>query len=281
MQKLLLSEGFLNILSTLIAIIMMGVIYFITVAILTKKNEDIKQKQRRKIRLFYIMSLFFIFILAQIWVKGFTQLITVLGIVSAALVVTNKETIMNFVGWLIIIWRGLFIEEDLIEVQQFKGYVRSVRMLYFTLLEVDKSSSNIITGRLIRIPNGLVVTNPIINFSTDHLIEQHFSIIVERNSDIEAGKTVVKMIMESALNSIYKEKKEYTQSFLKKRNKKIAEMINLQPVIIIRLRYDDPSGIEIIARYYCYPADQELIEQTVLQQLMENLATSENIKLAI
>src|ERR1700731_4295063 len=151
MQRIFSTDIFLNILSTVVAAVVIAIIYFIAVAALTKKTDDLKEKRRRKVRLFYLMAIFFIFILARIWVEGFTQLLAVLGLVSAALVITNKEIIMNFTGWLIIIWRGLFSEDDLIEIQQYKGYVRSIHVLYFSLLEIDKESHNVITGRMIRI----------------------------------------------------------------------------------------------------------------------------------
>ena len=95
-------------------------VYLLALILLTSKTEDVKEKKRRRVRLLYVMAIFFIFILAQIWVEGFTQLLAILGLVSAALVITNKEIIMNFSGWLIIIWRGLFTEDDLIEIQQLK-----------------------------------------------------------------------------------------------------------------------------------------------------------------
>jgi small-conductance mechanosensitive channel len=73
----------------------------------------------------------YLLLLARIWVQGFGQLIAVLGLVSAALVVINKDNIINLVGFLIIMWRGLFSENDLIQVQSFRGVVQNVGVLYF------------------------------------------------------------------------------------------------------------------------------------------------------
>lgn len=280
MQRIFSTDIILNILSTGVAAIIVAIVYFIAVAALTKKTDDLKEKRRRKVRLFYVMAVFFVFILARIWVEGFTQLLAVLGLVSAALVITNKEIIMNFAGWLIIVWRGLFTEDDLIEIQQYKGYVRSIRMLYFSLLEIDKEFPNVITGRMIRIPNGLVVTNPVINFSPAHLLEQHFSALFTKTSDIEAAKVQIKTAIEAALRSLYKDKKEYTKHFLQQRSRKIAAMIDLAPVIIVKPKYGLANGMEIAARYYCYAADQELIEQEIWRRLLEFLSTAENVKLA-
>ena len=123
MQRILSHEILVNLLSTVVAALVIAVVYLLALMLLTSKTEDFKEKKRRRVRLLYVMAIFFIFMLAQIWVEGFTQLLAILGLVSAALVITNKELIMNFSGWLIIFWRGLFTEDDLIEIQQYKGYV--------------------------------------------------------------------------------------------------------------------------------------------------------------
>jgi small-conductance mechanosensitive channel len=281
MQRVFTNDIFLNILSTMVAVLVVAIIYFIAVAALTKKTDDRKEKQRRRVRLFYLMAIFFIFVLARIWVEGFTQLLAVLGLVSAALVITNKEVIMNFSGWLIITWRGLFTEDDLIEIQQYKGYVGSIRVLYFSLREVDKNSHNVITGRLVRIPNGLVVYNPVVNFSPGHLLEQHFAVIFEKTSDIDIGQQLIKKATEKTLKSFYKDKKEFSKTFLQQRNKKIAAMIDLEPVITIKAKYGMPSGMEVSARYYCFAADQESIEQGIWRRLLKYLAKTEKVKLAV
>jgi small-conductance mechanosensitive channel len=281
MQNIFSSNIFVDLLTTLIAAVIITLLYFVTAAILTKKIEEPKDQRRRKVRLFYVMAVFFIFVLARIWVEGFTQLLAVLGLVSAALVITNKEIIMNFSGWLIIIWRGLFSEDDLIEIQQYKGYVRSIRVLYFSLLEVDKEAHNVITGRMIRIPNGLVINNPVVNFSPAHLLEQHFSAIFDKSTDMEAAKAHVKTAVETALQSFYKDKKEYTSHFLQKRSKKIASLIDLNPVIAMKPRYGIPSGIEVCVRYYCYASDQEAVDHAIWRCLFSQLAADTNIKLAL
>lgn len=269
----------LNSLSTIVASIVLMLLYFIISAALTRKEHDLKEKHRTRVRLLYIMSLVFIFFLTQIWVEGFTQLLTVLGLVAAALVITNKESIMNFTGWLIIVWRGLFSEEDLIEIQHYTGYVKSIRVLYFTLLEVDKNFQNVITGRIIRIPNSLVVTNPVINFSPAYLIEQQLPIILDRSSDIILAKKKIKEIVDQVIEHFYQHKKEYTRSYLEQRSQKIAARIHLNSMVIIRPRYELPSGMLLTARYYCFAKDAEAIEQEIWAKLLKFLATAENIRL--
>ncbi|AHB99143.1 mechanosensitive ion channel [Francisella orientalis] len=39
-----------------------------------------------------------------------------LRLVAAGLIIVNKETVMNLVGWIIINWRSLFSEGDYIQI---------------------------------------------------------------------------------------------------------------------------------------------------------------------
>lgn len=279
-QNIFSSAIFLNVLSTLIAAAVLLMLFFIINAILTRKVEDIHKAQRIKTRLFYIIIVVFILALARIWVEGFTQLVAVLGLVSAALVITNKEVIMNFTGWLIIIWRALFSEEDLIEIQQYKGYVQNIRVLYFTLLEIEKGSNNIITGRVIRIPNGLVINNAVINFSPAHLLEQHFTVLFDRKTDLTLAKSMLQEIVDTTLRDFYREKREYTKTFLERRSRTVASMIHLQSVVTTKVKYDVPAGTLLTARYYCYANDQESIEEQMWEKLFKCLKNSSQVKLA-
>jgi small-conductance mechanosensitive channel len=204
------------------------------------------------------------FFMERIWVEGFTHLVALLGLVSAALVVTNKETIMNFVGCLVITWRDLFIENDLIQIQNYKGYVKSIGVLYFSLAEVSDGVHGDITGRIIRVPNGLVSNNALINFSqTSHLLEQKFSVIITQDSDVESSIQFVEHLVNEVIARVYSGKKEYSREYLGRRNKNLLAKMNLHAKVSITLKVDKPSGVELTARYHCFSQDAESIQQAI------------------
>jgi small-conductance mechanosensitive channel len=215
----------------------------------------------------------------RVWVEGFTHLLAVLGLVSAGLVVTNKETIMNFVGWLVITWRGLFSEDDLIQIQQYKGYVKRIGMLYVMLYEVSDSSGNI-SGRVIRIPNGLVSNNPIINFSqTTHLFEQSFTLLFSSDNDFMALKEKIKTVVDNVLAETYKGKQEFSVNYLSKHNKQLPSRIRLGAKVTLQSKSENLSTIQLITRYYCFSRDAEKIQETILLALLTVIKNEESIKL--
>jgi small-conductance mechanosensitive channel len=270
-----------NLIKTLITFV---ILILITVAINASylpKVDSRRQKKKFRIRSFYISFIFFILFMAKIWVDGFAQLFTFLALIAAALVITNKETIMNFVGWLIIMWRGLFSEEDLIQIQHYKGYVKSIGVLYFEITEVDAKYNTVFTGKIIKIPNGLLTSHPLTNYSqTSHLLEQHIQIIITPTSHIEKSEALFKNIIDTALINFYSNKKEYSLEYIKKRNKHLIHNINLNTVLTLKPHQIQPVGIEITARYYCFASDHEKIEQIIWHELFKNLQQNPDVMLS-
>ncbi len=281
MQKILLHEIYGNMVSTIISLIVIVLATLLVYFIFARKIESTRQKRQFRIRSFYIGCIVFIFLMARIWVEGFTHLLAVLGLVSAALVVTNKETIMNFVGWLVINWRGLFSEDDLIQIQQYKGYVKSFGMLYFTLAEISEGRNGDITGRVIRIPNGLVANNALVNYSqTSHLLEHVFSIIIVQDCEPEYAIEFLSKLVNEVIAEFYKGKKEYSMEYLKKHHKYLMARINLEARVTIHPKLDKPTGIELTTHFYCFSQDGERIQQEIWLALLKALQDEDKIKLS-
>jgi small-conductance mechanosensitive channel len=269
-----------NLLSTGVTLIVLILVYVITDLFFARKIESVRQKRRFRIRLIYIVSLIFLFLMARIWIEGYTHLLAILGLVSAALVVTNKETIMNFVGWLIIIWRGLFFEDDLIQIQQYRGYVKRLGIFYFTLSEVS-DTSNEMTGRVIRIPNGLVANNPLINFSqASHFLRQQFSVVITQDSNIEKAIRILSELVTEIINLQYKHKVEFSIDHLKKHHRHSHEHVKMTTKVNIKPKLDKPTGVELSVRYYCPANDFEDIQQRIWLKLLALLREEKEIRLS-
>lgn len=279
MSPVFLHEIYGNAVNTLIALIVLAITYVIVNILAAKKTDSHRQRRRFRIRTFYLFSVVMLFVLARIWVEGFTHLLAVLGLVSAALVVTNKETIMNLVGWLIITWRDIFSEEDLIQIQQYKGYVKHMGLLYFVLAEISETSGVEVTGRLTRIPNGFVTNNPIINFSqVSHLLEQTFSVVVPLESDFQYVMHFIQSGVDSVLREFYNAKVEYSIEYLKKRNKKFADQIYLHAKTVLVSAVDKPAGVELRTRYYCFSNDIPTLRQDIWLHLLSAVQQDKKVE---
>lgn len=270
MQNNLMTNIYGNLVSTLISFFVILFAYLLFQLFFVRKIENSRQKQKVHIRSFYVMCVIFIFMMAHVWVDGFTHLLTILGLVSAGLVVSNKETIMNFVGWLVITWRGLFSEDDLIQVQQYKGYVKRIGILYFTLYEVSELGGGV-TGRLIRVPNGLITSNPIINYSqTSQLLEQCFTLSVSKNNDFDYLKTFAKTVIDAALTELYDGKRDLVLA----NRARAKTRVSLQPSAT------NLSSVNLLVWYFCSSQDVEKMRERILLSFLQAAQNEKLIHLA-
>ncbi|MCX7120848.1 MAG: mechanosensitive ion channel [Gammaproteobacteria bacterium] len=269
-----------NLFDTIISLVVIALVYFLFYFFAIRKISNARQKQKSRIRAFYVACVVFVFVMAHVWVNGFTHLVAILGLVSAGLVVTNKETIMNFVGWLVITWRGLFSEEDLIQIQQYKGYVKRIGVLYFTLYEVSDTSGNI-TGRVIRVPNGLTSNNALVNYSqTSHVLEQRFTISVSPNNDFDYLKQTLKTVVDDLLAEFYKSQSEFTADYLSKSSKQLLSRIKLGVNVSLSSKTDNLSSLELLTRYFCFSQDADKIRERVLLAFLEVIKNDPKVKMA-
>ena len=115
-----------------------------------------------------------------------------LSLVAAGLIIVNKETIMNFVGWIIINWSSLFSGGDYIQVQNYHGYVTEIKLFYFIMHETIEYGDKRITGKLLKFPNAIVITSIITAFISDENIALHkvpWLIATEKNP-LEIAKSL-------------------------------------------------------------------------------------------
>ena len=198
---LLENELYKSLYHTLILFIMGALLSTVAYVILSKMFNISTEKSKLKMRVVYISSILMFFFLAKIWLQGFTQIFYGLSLVSAGLVVSNKESIMNLVGWGIISWRGLFSEGDYVEVSGASGIVYELGVLYFKLLESTPSAPHRSTGKFIKVPNGAVINNPVKRIALDrHFIEQKIQCLLPISADIKAITNEVNFLLDTELS---------------------------------------------------------------------------------
>lgn len=104
-------------------------------------------------------------LIGRIWFAGFGAVVTMLSLVGAALFIVNKEMILCLTAWPVITWRRLFNIGDRIMIGAHAGDVVDLGILYFTLAERSPVPADQASGRMVKVPNALVLTQPILNSS--------------------------------------------------------------------------------------------------------------------
>ena len=281
LSNLLVSELSKNVFNTIVLSVVLIFFYFIIRYIFCRKVKSSKERGKISARVLYVIIVVFMFFVAKIWVTGFTHVFYALSLVSAGLVVTNKETIMNFVAFLVITWRGIFSKGDYICLLNYSGYVFDIGVLYFKLLEVSPAAIDRASGKMIKIPNGLIINNPVVNYTLDtNFIEYKQTWLFTQGSDIKAAKAILLEKVQHHLDAIYKDSKKYSSDYVRKKNKFLGELIDMKVHIKSEIKPDKPSGVLLIVSFYCYPKDYDALDETIRMEILAAIKDASNVSLA-
>lgn len=280
-SQLLMNKFYGNIIETIVVLVMFVLVYFALYFFILRKMGGRKTVYQYRVRTFYIICFFALIFIAKIWVEGFLHILALLSLVSAALVVTNKELVMNFVGWLIINWRSLFTEGDMIKLQNYYGFVHEIGILYFKVLEISENSNSRSSGRMIKIPNGLIINNALINFSQQtNFIEYTQKWIISPDSDLTAAKEILETTAKTIIKKYYDHEINDAQKTLQNRHLLLADLIDFKIHIGMELKQDKPCGMQLILSYYCYPKDKDNIDDEMKKEIYQAFISSKNINLS-
>ena len=134
---------------------------------------------------------------------------------------------------------------------------------------------------MIRIPNGLVANNALINFSQNsQLLEQHFSIVFTRDSNVDDSIKLVCSTVDNIITRFYANRKEFSMLYLGKKNKHLVNRINLAANVSVHPKSDAPAGVELTVYYYCFIQDADKIQQTIWVELLDNLKANSTIAIS-
>lgn len=273
-----MNELSINLAKAGVLVVFLLALDFVVEMILIRNIKDRRKSLKLRVLLRYVLVFIFFFSMAKIWVEGFGYFLTFIGFIAAALTITQKEYLMNFVGWLIIMWRDLFTEGDYIEIGRYCGFVKSIGPLYFSLEEVSDIWGDK-TGRTIKIPNSLTANNPVINFSTEaSFIESKANFIFSVDSSVEKIRALMIDLeneMERLLSSLYG---NWTSKQQKQHNH-LSQYAYHKPQFILRVYQDKPIGLQLRVRYLSLKSDRKNIEDNIFAVVMK--AVSENEDLAL
>jgi small-conductance mechanosensitive channel len=190
----------LRILLTIGCILVFSILRGIIGSIINKNVKDLRRKYLTRQTINYLMTILFVAAMGFIWITKVGSVVTFLSLVLSALILVSKELVINIVASLVIVWRGLFVVGDRVQIGTNIGDVMDTGAMYITLAEHeswDKGGDP--TGRVIKIPNSVILTAPVANYSTGlSLVWHEINISVKQNTNwkkarenaIEAAKSV-------------------------------------------------------------------------------------------
>ena len=260
----------LNLIKTVVALFIIGLLAFSFEYLYVRKITNRRKRLRTKVMARNLIIISLIVIFAKIWVDGFGHFLALIGFVSAALTITQKENILNLTGWLIIMWRNAFSEGDFIKIGNVSGVVKSLGVFYFTLEEISGNNYSDKTGKIIKVPNFHISTHPFLTYQIENFvfIEEFFyfsflndleKVILIKN---EAEADFKKYLQSLEVRFTNDEKREFQRVIKKNKNK--------NPVIGLKIEQGTLKGYKMYVQ--CYSLIQDQIEvRDYLHSLILNL----------
>ncbi|MCF7855220.1 MAG: mechanosensitive ion channel family protein [Candidatus Pacebacteria bacterium] len=185
-----------KIVASIAVLILLWLIRTVVLNVVFRRTQDVRVRYRwKKVSLYVAGTLGFLF-LGGLWLRAFQSVGTFLGLVSAGLTIALKDLVSDVAGWIFILWRRPMEVGDRIQIGEHRGDVIDIRVFQFTLMEignwVDADQS---TGRVIHIPNGMVLSEMLANYSKGfQFIWNEIAVLVTFESNWREAKAILQDI---------------------------------------------------------------------------------------
>mgnify|MGYP000518504078 CR=1 FL=1 len=211
-----------------------------------------------------------------LWSSGFRNFATYFGLFSAGLAIALQPLIVSMAGWLFLVTRRPFRVGDRVQIGDFAGDVLDIRIFQVALMEignwVDADQS---TGRIIFVPNSMVLRLPVANYSGDfQYIWNEIPVTITFESDWRKAKDLLNDIAQrngsSALDSARRQLRSAS-------NRLVINYPTLTPIVYTSVI---DHGVMLTIRYLSKPQRRRSTEQAIWEDILDAFAESPEISLA-
>lgn len=264
-----------KIIITIVTLLFGYIIRGILIRIFHKKIQDTKVYYNIKKTINYIFFLLTLLIIMVLW-GAIGSIGTYFGLVSAGLAIALKDLFINIAAWLFILFRKPFIVGDRIEIDGVAGDVIDLRVFQFTIMEIGNWVSNDqSTGRIIHIPNSVVLSRPLANFTGGfEYIWSEINVLLTFESDYKKAKPIFLKIAEKyslhLTEEIEREMKIASKKYMIYYNK-------LTPIVYTDVK---ENGVMLSIRYLCIPHQRRNTIESIWEDVLKVIADSDDINLA-
>ncbi len=265
-----------NLIYTLSTIILFIIIRIITNMIIRRNVKDEKRSYNLRKTFTYVYSALLIYSISSVWLNGMQSVGTFLGLASAGLAIALHDTIANLAGFIFIETRKPFRVGERIEINGHQGDVIDIRLFQFSIVEIGNwVDSDQSTGRIIHVPNNLVLKHPTANSHVGfEYIWNEIPVLISFESDWKRAKEIMLDIAQDKAESL----SEGAQNQIRRAAKKYLIVAGkLTPIVYTSVK---DSGVMLTIRYLVNPRMRRGTEQNIWEELLIAFDKEERIDLA-
>jgi len=190
-----------------------------------------------------------------------------LGIIAVAFTLIFQSPILNLVGWVYITLGRVYREGDRIRVGNFKGDVVDINPMRTKIFEIggEFTASDLPSGRIITLPNSLLLSEPVSNFTKD---VPYVWVDVPFDLTYETDFKFVKSEVEKIIRNRIKEKLET----IRERYEKAVRTYHVKDEPFIDVSFNlIPAGswIEFRVTFPVDPKEQHVIMTEITEDILQ------------
>jgi small-conductance mechanosensitive channel len=206
-------------------------------------------------------------------------------IITLGLALALQKYTASFLAYFAITFSGIYGIGDRIRIDNVKGDVRKVGLLHTTLEEVgeDEKLGGELTGRLLHLPNMLVLDKPVLNYSKDYSVHSkaissdymfdEVRIPLTTDSNVDKASRLLEGILKSQ-DKIYM--REASQAFQNGYPQFLNEATN-SPRVLVHI---EPQRIWIKGKFVAPLRGRNDLRSWILLQFLKEVNTHSDIKLS-
>jgi small-conductance mechanosensitive channel len=247
------------------------------------------EKQRRSTKLFItvmtcvaVLAFVAVTILAAIYVP---QVAIYVPVIALALALALQKYTASFFSFFVITFSKIYDIGDRIRIGNTKGDVRHIGLLHTTLEEVgeDEKLGGELTGRLLYVPNLIILDQPVLNYSKDYstgleaissdYMFDEVRIPITTDSNVEKASQLLESILKSQ-DEVYV--RQAGQVFQNGYPRFLDEAMSGPRVLI----FVEPQHIWIKGKFVAPLESRNDLRSSILLQFIKEAKASSDIKLA-
>lgn len=256
----------------LVTAVVLGVLgaYTLLLGALLDRTED----KRRRYNLRNILRFVFIVIgiigVFGVLTQQYLGLFFSLGIVGFAVTFALQQPLFSLIGWIYIMTKQPYSVGDRVAIEDSKGDVVEVDFLVTTLWEIggDLVSSNQPSGRVITLPNSVVLSSHVYNYSYQEFphVWNELSIQVAYETDLEFAR---KLMIEEADSYLGDEMERAIDRYRTQLAETPVELeVRERPSVNIS---QQESWVELKLRYLVHPRQGQRVRNELYERVLARL----------
>ena len=249
---------------------------WLVLAVVRRRSEDVKVHYQWKKASAYAAFFVAALLVGRVWFEGVAHLATYLGLLSAGLAIALKDPLINLAAWAFLLWRRPFEVGDRIQIGDTAGDVIDLRIFQFTLMEIGNwVAADQSTGRIVHMPNGIVFTTPLANYSRGfQFIWNELAVTVTFESDWRRAKSILSEVATRHAEHLAGEAEEQVR---KAARRFMIFYSKLTPAVYTSVA---DSGVTLTVRYLCDPRNRRGSAQAIWEDVLEAFAAAPDVDFA-